>query len=134
MKPKHRPRTTKISRTEQLRIAKRAQRERQRRAGIRSVQLDLADDMAERLRVARRDPGFLTALDELLDRFVVRVADHPQLRDLAWNRVDEFITAREAFGLYERNWRLVDENRLDERERELIDRLAAAFGAGVINA
>jgi hypothetical protein len=134
MKPKHRPRTTKISRTEQLRIAKRAQRERQRRAGIRSVQLDLADDMAERLRVARRDPGFLTALDELLDRFVVRVADHPQLRDLAWNRADEFIAAREAFGLYERNWRLVDENRLDERERELIDRLAATFGAGVINA
>jgi hypothetical protein len=65
---------------------------------------------------------------------VVRLADYPALADLAWNRTDEYLPAREAFGLYERNWRLVDPGRLDERERALIERLVQRFGAGVIHA
>jgi len=69
----------------------------------------------------------------MLDRMLVRVADYPQLRDLAWNRSDQLIPAREAFALYERNWRFVEANRLDEAERALIERLKAQFGSGVIN-
>jgi hypothetical protein len=64
----------------------------------------------------------------------VHLPDYPQLRDLAWNRTDEYIPAKEAFQLYERNWRFVEPDRLDPKERELIDRLKARFGGGVINA
>jgi hypothetical protein len=105
-----------------------------REAGIRTVQMDLAEASAEKLKVARRDPGFGEALEELLDRLVVRLSEFPQLRDLAWNRAGDYITASEAFSLYERNWRFVDVNRLEPQERALVDRLTAAFGAGVINA
>ncbi|HET8696731.1 MAG TPA: hypothetical protein VFO94_04560 [Gammaproteobacteria bacterium] len=64
----------------------------------------------------------------------MRLADYPQLRDLAWNRVDELITANEAFQLYERNWKLIDAGSLGKRERELIARLKADFGHDEINA
>jgi len=134
MKPRGRPRASTIPRAEQLRRAKQAQRNRMRAAGVRTVQMDLPEDTAEKLKVARGDPGFREALEALLDRLVVRVSEFPQLRDLAWNRAGDLITAREAFSLYERNWRFVDVNRLDPRERALIDRLTDTFGAGVINA
>jgi hypothetical protein len=64
----------------------------------------------------------------------VRLADYPQLRDLAWNRIDEFIPVRDAFQLYERNWRLLDPKTLDDRERALIQRLKAELGHDEINA
>ena len=134
MSTRGRPKTSSLSRAEQLRRAKRAQRARQRRAGIRNVQLELPDATAKKLKVARADPGFLQAFDALLEAYVVRPADYPQLRDLAWNRKGELIAAREAFQLYERNWRFIDVARLDADERALIDCLARAFGNGVINA
>jgi hypothetical protein len=90
--------------------------------------------VAEKLAAARRAPNFPELLDRALDRLVVRLADYPQLRDLAWNRVDELITANEAFQLYERNWRLLDPANLDERERALIARLKADLGHDEINA
>ncbi|MBB4196129.1 hypothetical protein GGE45_006288 [Rhizobium aethiopicum] len=40
--------------------------------------------------------------------------------------------ASEAFALYERNWRFVDSGRLTEREAQLIHKLAAAHGKGVL--
>jgi hypothetical protein len=64
----------------------------------------------------------------------VRLGDYPQLRDLAWNRVDEYLPAKEAFQLYERNWRLIDVTALQDDERALIARLRAEFGDGEINA
>ena len=134
MKRPGRPRTSKLTRAEQLRHAKRAQRDRDRAAGVVQVQLKLPRPVAAKLLVTTRIPGFAQALDAFLDELVVRLADYPALSDLAWNRTDEYLPAREAFGLYERNWRFVEPGRLDERERALIERLAQRFGAGVIHA
>lgn len=121
-------------RAEQLRRAKRAQREREREAGLVNVQLVLPRDVAAKLAVARRASEFPDLLDEALDQLLVHLADYPQLRDLAWNRTDDYIPAKEAFQLYERNWRFIEPDRLEPKEGELIDRLKKRFGAGVINA
>jgi hypothetical protein len=129
-----RPKTSKLPRREQLRRAKRAQRARQRLANVVEVQLTVPAQVAAKLAAARRGPSFVAQLDDALDRLLVRLADFPQLEDLAWNRTDEFITAKEAFQLYERNWRFIDPSALDERERALIARLKADFGNGEINA
>jgi hypothetical protein len=134
MKARGRPKTNPLPRREQLRLAKRAQRERQRRSELVEVQLKLPKDVAEKLRVARRAPEFVDRLDAALEEYLVRVADYPQLRDLAWNRVDRFIPVEEALQLYERNWRFIDAAGLDERERLLIERLKAECGNGEINA
>jgi hypothetical protein len=129
-----RPKTSAVGRREQLRRAKQAQRARQRLANIVEVQLALPADVAAKLAAARRAPEFVAFLDRVLDRAVVRVDDYPQLRDLAWNRSDELMPAKEAFQLYERNWRLLDRSALDARERDLIARLKAEFGNDEINA
>lgn len=59
----------------------------------------------------------------------VRLADFPALKQLAWQvqGADE-LTPREALGIYERNWRHLDEAALLPRERNLIDALRLAFG------
>jgi hypothetical protein len=59
----------------------------------------------------------------------VRLADYPALKQLAWQvqGTDE-LTPREALGIYERNWRHLDEAALLPRERNLIDALRLAFG------
>jgi hypothetical protein len=129
-----RPVTSKMTRGEQLRRAKRAQRERESRAGLVNVQLVLPGNTAAKLAVARRAADFPDLLDDALDQLIVHLPDYPQLRDLAWNRTDKYIPAKEAFQLYERNWRFVEPGRLDPEERALIDRLKARFGGGVINA
>ena len=129
-----RPVTSKVTRGEQLRSAKRAQRERERRAGLVNVQLVLPGRTAAKLAVARRAADFPDLLDDALDQLIVHLPDYPQLRDLAWNHTDEYIPAKEAFQLYERNWRFIEPGRLDPKERALIDRLKASFGGGVINA
>jgi hypothetical protein len=61
------------------------------------------------------------------------IDDYPQLTIIAWNRPGErMIGERDAFGLYERNWRYVDVQALDDTERELIRRLNRQFGHGVV--
>jgi hypothetical protein len=129
-----RPKTSELPRREQLRRAKRAQRLRQKAANLVDVQLTLPAEVAAKLIAARRAPDFVDRLDTALGKLVVRLADYPQLRDLAWNRVDAFVPAKEAFQLYERNWRLLDADALDERERALIEHLRTAFGNDEINA
>ncbi len=59
----------------------------------------------------------------------VRLADYPTLKQLAWQvqGTDE-LTPREALGIYERNWRHIDEAALLPRERNLIDALRLALG------
>ena len=61
----------------------------------------------------------------------VRLADYPALKQLAWQvqGTDELMP-REALGMYERNWRHIDEVALLPRERNLIDALRLAFGSG----
>jgi hypothetical protein len=129
-----RPKTSKLTRAEQLQRAKRRQRARQRRAGIVNMQLAVPADLAAKIAVARRTGVLAGALDDALNRALIRIRDYPQLAGLAWNRSDEYISAREAFSLYERNWRFVDVKALGPDERRLLDRLKSEFGAGVINA
>ena len=64
----------------------------------------------------------------------LRVEDYPGLKLLCWSRRPPYVTRREAFALYERNWRFVDLAGLSEHERALIDGLAREFGNGLINA
>lgn len=65
----------------------------------------------------------------------VRLADFPALKQLAWQvqGTDE-LTPREALGIYERNWRHVDEAALLPHERNLIDALRLAFGSEMTGA
>jgi hypothetical protein len=64
----------------------------------------------------------------------VRLADYPQLRLLAWNRHAETeLEEEEAFALYESRWRFIEPASLTEPERELIRRLTATWGGGLLN-
>lgn len=60
----------------------------------------------------------------------VPLQQYPELRRLAWQVSDDLkeLTAREAFGLYERNWRHLDVQRLSDQEKRLIHALQQAFG------
>ncbi len=128
-----RPKTNPMSRPEQVRAAKRAQRERERVAGIRTVPLKLAARDAERIRTALQQPDFTARLKLLLDELVIEVAEYGNLAQLCWNRHTRFIAAEDAFRLYERNWRLVDQHRITPAERDLVTRLTARYGNGVLN-
>lgn len=59
----------------------------------------------------------------------IRLADYPGLRSLAWQIREgrEAVTPREALGLYERNWRHLDEASLTAHERALVHALHATF-------
>lgn len=59
----------------------------------------------------------------------IRLADYPQLAKLAWqvHGVDA-LTPAEAWDIYERNRRHLDEQALLEHERQLIAALRLAFG------
>jgi len=62
------------------------------------------------------------------------IADYPQLKMLAWNRLgNPMISERDALGLYEANWRFVEPDQMDEHERRLLDQLVRQFGRGVLN-
>ena len=59
----------------------------------------------------------------------IRMTDYPQLMQLAWQvQGTDTLTPLEAWNIYERNWRHLDENALSERERQLIDALRLGFG------
>ncbi len=60
-------------------------------------------------------------------------AAFPELAKLVWNR-DTLrpISCEEALHIYERNWRFVDVDHLDETERLFIRHLAATYGRGVL--
>ena len=61
----------------------------------------------------------------------VTPADFPGLRGLAWNRDPaRAIPAAEAFALYERNWRHVDQRAFTAAERRLVAELTERFGHG----
>lgn len=62
----------------------------------------------------------------------IQVNAYPQLRNLCWNRPnDTVVDGQEALGLYERNWRFVERDKLDAKEQNLLDVLVARFGNGV---
>jgi len=129
-----RPRTSNIDRAEQLRRAKRAQRERQRAAGLVGVELRVPAPLAKRLRTAAGSATFAADMDRLLDELVLDIERWPRLRELAWNRKDRWIPAPEALSLYERNWRFIEGEPIGEDEAALIERLKARYGGGLLNA
>lgn len=126
-----RPRVSNLTRTEQLRLAKRAQRERDALAGQTEVRIKLPKELARRLIFASRRPGFVLMLNKLLDSEIVEVQRYPKLELLCWNRRDHFLSAQDARSLYERNWRFVDSNKLEPLERQLINSLSDRFGGGL---
>lgn len=128
-----RPKTNPKPRPEQLRIAKRMQRQRDRDAGLALCQVKLPQKTAQRLLLALAIPGFDAELQNFLDDAIVETRKFPNLKLLCWNRAIPFLTERDAFGLYERNWRFVDAKTMPEGERALIRRLAERYGRGVLN-
>ena len=134
MKRNGRPRTSRFDRAEQLRRAKRKQRDRDAAAGLRLVQLKVPDAVARKLAVLVRGPVFATMLDRLLDQAVIRIGDYPFLKQIAWNRADDYIAAKDALGLYERNWKFVDPARLTAQECALIEKLKKQHGTGILHA
>ena len=129
-----RPRTSHLSRSEQLRLAKRTQRSRERLAGQVEARLKLPADLAERLAFAARRPDFESALGAFLEREVIAIADYPQLQLLCWNRRGKFIAAFDAWSLYDRNARFVEHEKLTPAEQGLLRRLVDRFGGGAPNA
>lgn len=61
----------------------------------------------------------------------IRLMDYPQLKQLAW-QVHGAVTLSpaEAWDIYDRNWRHMNEQALTEHERQLIDALRLAFSGG----
>lgn len=128
-----RPKTNPAPRPEQLRMAKRSQRQRDRAAGLVLCQFKLPQATAQRLRRALATPGFAGELERFLDEAVIEIARFPNLKLLCWNRATPYMNGRDAFGLYERNWRFVDTDAMPEAERALIRGLAEKYGRGVLN-
>ena len=64
----------------------------------------------------------------------VALARYPQLRQLAWHLGPDALelSATEAFALYERQWRHVDQALMPAHERALVKRLTATLGHGVM--
>lgn len=59
----------------------------------------------------------------------IRLADYPELQKLAWHvREAEYLTAREALDIYERNQRHLEPNAMTDEEAQLLDALRTAFG------
>jgi hypothetical protein len=64
---------------------------------------------------------------------MIKLADYPQLRMLAWNRpADACLDEDEAFSLYEANWRFMDQDSMQPAEMVLLQRLIQAYGAGLL--
>ena len=110
-----------------------ARRGREQTAGKVVVALKLAARDAERVRAAMARPEFTSRLRGLLDDALVEIAAYENLAALCRNRRDRYLGAEEAFRLYERNWRRVDQRRMKLIERALIERLDARYGNGVLN-
>jgi transcriptional regulator with XRE-family HTH domain len=61
----------------------------------------------------------------------IRLADYPQLKKIAWQLNDtKELSPKEALALYERNWRHIDLNEMEKKERALIQALVAEIGMG----
>lgn len=61
----------------------------------------------------------------------IRIADYPQLRQLAWHvHGTDVLTPAEAFGIYDRNERHLDSGAMEPAERHLLAALRLAFGGG----
>lgn len=121
-------------------------RDARRRARLTQAQLaDLAGMPRQKLiQLEQGKPGVAVGayaavvaalgLEVNLEPARVRLGDYPQLRQIAWNRSQEDrIPERDALALYERNWRLVDRDRMPRHEQALLERLVEQYGAGILH-
>jgi transcriptional regulator with XRE-family HTH domain len=61
----------------------------------------------------------------------ITLVDYPQLKQLAWQvQGADILSPKEAWDIYERNWRHLDEQALGLHEQQLIDALRLAFERG----
>ena len=123
----------KALRLEQLRNAKRRQRDRDKADGFSLYQIKLPTRLVEKLKAGMNEESFVARLFDFVDKEIVDVRDYPTLKLLCWNRDQAFITRKEAFQVYEGNWRHVDESKMDQSELNLLATLKNEFGQGVIN-
>lgn len=64
---------------------------------------------------------------------MIKVDDYPQLAFICWSQPGRgLIEEEQALALYERNWGWVDTSALTINERDLIARLSADHGNGVL--
>ena len=123
----------KALRLEQLRNAKRRQRDRDKADGFSLYQIKLPTRLVGKLKAGMNEETFVARLFDFVDKEIVDVRDYPTLKLLCWNRDQAFITRKKAFQVYEGNWRHVDESKMDQRELNLLATLKNEFGQGVIN-
>ena len=68
-----------------------------------------------------------------LDDEQIAVQYYPQLKALAWQlREDALISPRDALNMYERNWRLIDLEKMTTEEKKLIEQLKNEVGKGCL--
>ena len=120
-------------RLEQLRNAKQRQRYRDNANGLGLYQIKLPTRHIEKLKAGMKDEAFVSRLVDFIGAEVIDVRVYPTLKLLCWNRDQLFISRKEAFQIYEGNWRHVVESNMDKREIDLLATLKNEFGRGVIN-
>lgn len=64
----------------------------------------------------------------------IRLDEYPELKKLAWQvHGIDVLSPQEALGIYERNWRHLDEKALQPHEQQLIDALRLGLGDNSAN-
>jgi hypothetical protein len=121
------------NRGEQLRNAKRRQREKERSEGLFLHQLRLPAHLIKKLQAGMKERGFVDRFHEFLNHEMIEVSDFANLNMLCWNRHNRYLSRKDAFDIYERNWRHVEESRMAAAERHLLHELTVEYGKGVLN-
>ena len=90
------------------------------------------DQLAQDDELARKVPA--TQLPRRRAPTRILIDNYPQLKSIAWHLGADHreLTPEEAFALYERNWRHIEQDRVLPREQALIDSLKASVGHGVM--
>ena len=63
----------------------------------------------------------------------IAIKEYPELEMLCWSRATDTLDEVEAFCIYEANWRLVEPERLETKERDFIQHLTERYGNGMLN-
>ncbi len=65
---------------------------------------------------------------------MINLNHYPQLKLIAWYLTPTLsLEEKEAFALYERNWRFIDQQQLSDTEKQLIEDLKRNYGQGLLN-
>jgi hypothetical protein len=120
-------------RKEQLRQAKRRQREKDRDAGLVLFQFKLPARLLDKVKKGLSNESFTEKFYDLLKHEIIVIEDFPALQLLCWNLRTRLLTRKEAFDLYERNWRHIELSSLTTHENQFIDELKIEHGQGVLN-